>query len=206
MEFYDVAIPQEVQPSLALSVETEELGIAAGLAGPRGPGLRGPGLHGFRPGEDARGRRLRVRRVRAARSGAVAAAVRRPTTPTASEPTEVLHNNLRVRFEQGEPAVVEAMARLAELTVEARRGAAGGRARAAGPLDRRRISTCGGRSAGCRPSRSRWSSAPGAPGRRPSSPAPAGRSSARIPDEATLERLKAELGCDRLPRDRSARW
>ena len=31
MEFYDIAIPREVQPSLALSVETEELGIAAGL-------------------------------------------------------------------------------------------------------------------------------------------------------------------------------
>ena len=31
MEFYDVEIPLEVQPSLALSVETEELGIGAGL-------------------------------------------------------------------------------------------------------------------------------------------------------------------------------
>ena len=31
MEFYEVEIPLEVQPSLALSVESEELGIAAGL-------------------------------------------------------------------------------------------------------------------------------------------------------------------------------
>ena len=31
MEFYDVSIPLEVQPSLVLSVEAEELGIAAGL-------------------------------------------------------------------------------------------------------------------------------------------------------------------------------
>src|SRR5207249_7064803 len=30
-DFYQVAIPREVQPSLALSVENEELGIAAGL-------------------------------------------------------------------------------------------------------------------------------------------------------------------------------
>src|SRR5215475_6610378 len=29
MEFYGVSIPREIQPSLALSVETEELGIAA---------------------------------------------------------------------------------------------------------------------------------------------------------------------------------
>ena len=31
MEFYEVEIPLHVQPSLALSVETMELGIAAGL-------------------------------------------------------------------------------------------------------------------------------------------------------------------------------
>ena len=37
-----------------------------------------------------------------------------------SEPTEVFHNNLRARYRAGEPAVVEAMARFAELTVEAR--------------------------------------------------------------------------------------
>jgi len=37
-----------------------------------------------------------------------------------SQPTEVIHNNLRARFVQGEPAVVEAMKRFAELTVQAR--------------------------------------------------------------------------------------
>src|SRR5207247_1909841 len=31
MDFYEVVIPREVQPSLVQSVETEELGIAAGL-------------------------------------------------------------------------------------------------------------------------------------------------------------------------------
>ena len=31
MEFYGVEIPRQVPPSLVLSVETEELGIAAGL-------------------------------------------------------------------------------------------------------------------------------------------------------------------------------
>src|SRR5205823_3800249 len=31
MDFYQVAIPREIQPSLALAVETEDLGIAAGL-------------------------------------------------------------------------------------------------------------------------------------------------------------------------------
>ena len=36
------------------------------------------------------------------------------------EPTEVVHNNLRARYEQGEPAVVRTMQRLADLTVRAR--------------------------------------------------------------------------------------
>ena len=35
-----------------------------------------------------------------------------------SEPTEIVHNNLRARYEQGEKAVVDAMGRFAELTVE----------------------------------------------------------------------------------------
>ena len=37
-----------------------------------------------------------------------------------SEPTELIHNHLRARFNQGEPAVREAMPRLGELCVEAR--------------------------------------------------------------------------------------
>src|SRR5215471_13848139 len=44
-DFYGVAIPQEVQPSLALSVETEE-GHHRGPAGPGDPGVRGAGVHG----------------------------------------------------------------------------------------------------------------------------------------------------------------
>ena len=31
MEYYEVAIPEEIQPNLILSVETDELGISAGL-------------------------------------------------------------------------------------------------------------------------------------------------------------------------------
>src|SRR5215471_17460158 len=44
-DFYGVAIPREVQPSLALSVETEE-GHHRGPAGPGDPGVRGAGVHG----------------------------------------------------------------------------------------------------------------------------------------------------------------
>jgi glucuronokinase len=34
------------------------------------------------------------------------------------EPTEIFHNNLRFRYDQGEPAVVDAMRQFAELTVQ----------------------------------------------------------------------------------------
>ena len=38
----------------------------------------------------------------------------------AGEPTEVFHNDLRARYRRGEPAVVDAMTRCADLTVQAR--------------------------------------------------------------------------------------
>ena len=45
-----------------------------------------------------------------------------------SEPTEVLHNDLRLRYRRGEPDVVGAMEKFAELTVEARRAILDGNA------------------------------------------------------------------------------
>jgi glucuronokinase len=45
----------------------------------------------------------------------------------AGEPTEVLHNNLRARYEQGETAVVEAMVEFAELARQARDALGAGR-------------------------------------------------------------------------------
>ena len=57
MEFYGVEIPPGVQPSLVLSVETEELGIAAGLQDRVIQVYEGAGLHGFRPRADAQDRR-----------------------------------------------------------------------------------------------------------------------------------------------------
>jgi galactokinase/mevalonate kinase-like predicted kinase len=119
MEFYRVDIPRRVQPSLVLSVETEELGIAAGLQD------RVIQVHeGLVYMDFAREKMESV--------AGLACGVYEPLDPTllpplfvaystdASEPTEVIHNNLRERFHRGEPAVVQTMARLAALTVEAR--------------------------------------------------------------------------------------
>jgi glucuronokinase len=119
MEFYGVEIPKRVQPSLVLSVETEELGIAAGLQD------RVIQVHeGLVYMDFAEEKMESIAGLRCGVYEPLDPALLPPLyvaySTEASEPTEVIHNNLRERFSRGEPAVVEAMARLAELTVEAR--------------------------------------------------------------------------------------
>lgn len=119
MEFYGVDVPRHVQPSLVLSVENEELGIAAGLQDRVIQVYQGVVYMDFS--------RERIRQDRGLWCGEY-----EPLDPAllpplyvayatdTGEPTEVVHNNLRARYDQGEPKVVETMQRLAELTVEAR--------------------------------------------------------------------------------------
>jgi glucuronokinase len=119
MEFYGVAIPREVQPSLALSVENEELGIAAGLQDRVIQVYEGLVYMDFA-------------RERMQQLSGLSCGLYEPLDPKLlpplylayadelGEPTEVLHGNLRARYQQGEPGVVEAMQALAELTVKAR--------------------------------------------------------------------------------------
>lgn len=118
-EFYGIDIPLRVQPSLALSVEKEELGIAAGLQDRVIQVYEGLVYMDFS--------RERMETVCGLPCG-----VYEPLDPAllpplylaysvdVSEPTEVFHNNLRARFEQGEPQVVEAMSRFAQLAADAR--------------------------------------------------------------------------------------
>lgn len=120
MEFYGIEIPLRVQPSLVLSVETEELGIAAGLQDRVIQVYEGLVSMDF-----ARDRMEQI--------DGLPCGVYEPLDPAllpplyvayndnASEPTEVIHNNLRERFHRGEPAVVQTMAALAALAGEARR-------------------------------------------------------------------------------------
>ena len=119
MEFFGVEIPLRVQPSLVLSVETDELGIAAGLQDRVIQCYEGLVFMDFSPEctENLMG---------------LACGRYEPLDPRllpplylaynaeAGEPTEVIHNNLRARYQAGEKAVVEAMRRLAELAAEAR--------------------------------------------------------------------------------------
>lgn len=125
MEFYGIEIPLRVQPSLALSVEKEELGIAAGLQDRVIQVYEGVVYMDFA--------RERMETLHGLSCG-----VYEPLDPAllpplylaysvdVSEPTEVFHNNLRARFEQGEPQVVEAMSRFAQLAVEARQALVSG--------------------------------------------------------------------------------
>jgi glucuronokinase len=118
-DFYGVAIPREVQPSLALSVEAEELGITAGLQDRVIQVYEGLVYMDFAP------ERMREQ-------GGYLCGHYEPLDPALlppvyvaysteeGEPTEVFHNDIRGRFNRGEPAVVRAMGRCAALAAQAR--------------------------------------------------------------------------------------
>jgi glucuronokinase len=119
MEFYEVTIPIELQPSLALSVETEELGIAAGLQDRVIQVYEGVVYMNF--GRD------RMREQAGLRYGVYERLDPKMLPPVyiaykadVSEPTEVFHNDIRSRYQRGERAVVEAMTKFASLAAEAR--------------------------------------------------------------------------------------
>jgi glucuronokinase len=133
MEFYGIEIPLRLQPSLVLSVETQELGIAAGLQDRVIQVYEGAVFMDFSPdrmesisGYDC-GRYERVE-LEHLPSLYVACAAEM------SEPTEVIHNRLRARYEAGEPAVLQAMAKFAALAEEARQAIAAGDAGRLGQL------------------------------------------------------------------------
>jgi len=117
-DFYGVAIPSDVQASLALRVENRELGISAGLQDRVIQVYEGVVFMDF--SEEVSQRKAGL---------TVGAYEPLPTWPPslyvaynteAGEPTEVFHNNLKARFNQGEPAIVDAMHGFAELAAEAK--------------------------------------------------------------------------------------
>lgn len=120
MEFYDVEIPLEIQPSLALAVETDELGIGAGLQDRVIQIYEGlvymdfaldqmREVDGFACGQYERLDPKLLPGVYVAYKS------------DASGPTEVVHNDLRARYQQGDKKVLEAIERFAELAAVARR-------------------------------------------------------------------------------------
>jgi glucuronokinase len=119
LEFYGVEIPLHVQPSLALSVETDELGIVGGLQDRVIQVFGGLVYMDF------------AREVMRTDCGYQCGIYERldpawlPPLYIAycvegGEPTEVLHNPLRARYNQGDPEVVDAMQKFASLAAQAR--------------------------------------------------------------------------------------
>jgi len=116
MEFYGIEIPLELQPSFVLSVETEELGISAGLQDRVIQCYEGLVYMDF----DRRVEHVvdgitfyEYERLNPALLPPIYIAYHHAL----SEPTETFHNDIRGRYACGETSVVEAMQHFAELTV-----------------------------------------------------------------------------------------
>jgi glucuronokinase len=119
MEFYGVKIPQEAQPSFVLSIERDELGIAAGLQDRVIQVYEGMVYMDFDPGceQDVQG--FKCYRYESL-DPALLPPIYLAYHDALSEPTEVFHNDIRARFDRGEEQVVTAMRHFAALAASAR--------------------------------------------------------------------------------------
>jgi len=119
MEFYGVAIPLEAQPSFVLSIERDELGIAAGLQDRVIQVYEGLVYMDFDLGceHDVHGFKCYHYEPL---DPALLPPLYLAYHDALSEPTEVFHNDIRARFERGEDQVVKAMQHFAALAASAR--------------------------------------------------------------------------------------
>ncbi|MBN1655506.1 MAG: GHMP kinase [Deltaproteobacteria bacterium] len=119
LNYYEIDMPLEIQPGFALAVETEELGIAAGLQDRVIQCYQNIVYMDF--GRD-RERRLNglfhytYEPLRLSHPLPLYLAIH----SALSEPTEVFHNDLRGRFNRGEQSVIDAMRHFAALAAEGR--------------------------------------------------------------------------------------
>ena len=119
MEFYDVQLPREAQPTFVLLVEQEELGITVGLQDRVIQVYEGLVYMDFDRGHEHLVDGLVCYRYE-------------PLDPTLlpplyvahhetlGEPTEIFHNNIRERFRKGDLPVVDAMRCFAQLAADGR--------------------------------------------------------------------------------------
>jgi len=120
IEFYDIEVPLHIQPSLVLSVETDELGIAAGLQDRVIQVYDGLVYMDFAKERMTLDQGLNCGSYESLSLESLTNSYVAFNTD-AGQPTEVFHNDLRGRFERGETAVIEAMSQFAELTDHAKR-------------------------------------------------------------------------------------
>ena len=118
MEFYHVEIPKEVQPSLALAVEAEELGIPAGLQDRVIQVYEGAIYMDFSKHKFRKSFGYEVASytpIGTELFSSLYMAYRQES----GEPTEVVHNDLRARYEGGDESVHKAMKQFADFASEA---------------------------------------------------------------------------------------
>lgn len=130
LEFYDVEVPKEMLPTLVLEVEREELGISAGLMD-RVIQVYGGVVYMDLGREllEAKGRGSYV-----AMDPDLLPPLYLAYRESLAEGSEVTHDDLRRRFEEGVPEVLETMEELAALTDRGRELLESGRGREVGPL------------------------------------------------------------------------
>jgi glucuronokinase len=119
MEFYGIPIPLEAQPTFVLSIEKEEIGIAAGLQDRVIQVYEGMVYMDFDPSRGHTVDRLACYDYEPL-SPALLPPLYLAYHNSLSEPTEVFHNDIRGRFDSGDNAVVDAMKHLAALAAEGR--------------------------------------------------------------------------------------
>jgi glucuronokinase len=112
LAFYGVNMPRHIQPNVILSVETRELGIPAGLQDRVIQVYEGLVYMDFNQGLMERQGSGYYEAMDPALLPPLYVAYRTDL----AEGTEVFHNDIRGRFNRGEPAVVEAMKFWADLT------------------------------------------------------------------------------------------
>jgi len=119
MEFYEVEIALDAQPTFVLSVEQEELGITAGLQDRVAQVYEGLVYMDF-----AVERERLVDGLRCSHYEPLDPALLPPLYlayhESLGEPTEVFHNDIRGRYNRGETSVIEAMKEFAALAAEGR--------------------------------------------------------------------------------------
>ena len=130
MEYYEVEIPPYLQPNLILSVETEELGISAGLQDRVIQVYEGCVFMDFdRNLLETRGYG-NYEELDPEKLPPVFIAYRKDL----SEGSETFHNNIKERWHRGETEVVQAMQDFAGFAQEARDRIVAGRGAEIGPL------------------------------------------------------------------------
>lgn len=130
MDFYGVEIPRDIVPSLVLAVENEELGIPAGLQDRVIQNYEGVVFMDFN--------RDTIEKIGHGNYEPLDPALLPPVyvayTTRLSEGTEVLHNDLRGRWNRGDKDVLNAMHQWADLAQRVRDMLVAGRGREIGPL------------------------------------------------------------------------